>query len=74
MLLEKPGPQFREKAAAVLACKGAVKAGALLDEKEMRTLIKDLNSCLSPALCPHGRPTMLKLDWLELEKRFGRNR
>ena len=74
LLLEKPGPQFREKAAAVLACKGAVKAGDLLDEKEMLTLIKELNSCLSPALCPHGRPTMLKLDWLELEKRFGRNR
>ncbi|MDD4264586.1 MAG: DNA mismatch repair endonuclease MutL [Firmicutes bacterium] len=74
LLLEKPGPLFREKAAAVLACRGSLKAGNALDENQMRLLILGLNSCKTPALCPHGRPTMLRLDWNELEKRFGRNR
>ena len=74
LLLEKPNPQFREKAAAILACKGAVKAGVKLAEKQMHTLIRDLLKCKTPALCPHGRPTMLRLDWNEMEKRFGRGR
>jgi DNA mismatch repair protein MutL len=74
LLLEKPGPTFRERAAAILACRGSVKAGSNLDTNQMRLLINELMSCRTPALCPHGRPTMLKLDWVELEKRFGRNR
>ncbi|HOL13992.1 MAG TPA: DNA mismatch repair protein MutL, partial [Bacillota bacterium] len=65
---------FRERAAAILACRGSVKAGSNLDTNQMRLLINELMSCRTPALCPHGRPTMLKLDWAELEKRFGRNR
>ncbi|HHY19772.1 MAG TPA: DNA mismatch repair endonuclease MutL [Firmicutes bacterium] len=74
ILLEKKGPHFREKASAILACRGAVKAGDILTEIEMRALILELNKCKTPSLCPHGRPTMLRLDWQELEKRFGRNR
>lgn len=74
LLLEKPSPQFREKAVAILACKGAVKAGVKLAEKQMYTLVRELLRCKTPALCPHGRPTMLRLDWNEMEKRFGRGR
>lgn len=74
LLLERPGAHFRERAAAILSCKGAIKAGSLLDLKQMSSLIKELHKCKTPALCPHGRPTMLRLDWNEMEKRFGRNR
>ncbi len=74
LLLEKPNPQFREKASAILACKGAVKAGVKLAEREMRALVLELLKCKTPALCPHGRPTMLRLDWNEMGKRFGRGR
>jgi DNA mismatch repair protein MutL len=62
----------RERAMAAMACKGAVKAGQTLDVQEMRELVSQLEKTARPATCPHGRPTMIHLSHMQLEKEFGR--
>jgi DNA mismatch repair protein MutL len=54
------------------ACRGAVMAGTPLAVPEMDRLVRDLQACLSPWTCPHGRPTFLRLSPDELAKRFRR--
>jgi len=58
--------------AALMACKGAIKANEKLSEKDMKSLILDLMKCKNPYTCPHGRPTMIKMEIKELEKMFKR--
>ena len=53
-------------------CRHAVKANDVLREPECVRLIQDLLACELPYCCPHGRPTMIQLSYLELEKKFGR--
>ena len=54
-------------------CKrAAVKAGQVLSPDEQRALIRDLEACVSPRTCPHGRPTMIHLSVDLLERQFGR--
>ena len=54
-------------------CKrAAVKAGQLLSPEEQRALLSDLEACISPRTCPHGRPTMIHLSVDLLERQFGR--
>jgi DNA mismatch repair protein MutL len=55
-----------------LACHGAIRAGQLLSQGEMRELIGQLERTASPRTCPHGRPTMLHLSSVRLDKEFGR--
>ena len=65
---------FREKAAYMLACKGALKAGERLTIEQMTALVEDYRRCAGPHgfTCPHGRPVALELGWDELEKAVGR--
>ncbi len=54
-------------------CKrSAVKAGHVLSAEEQRVLLRDLEQCVSPRTCPHGRPTMIHLSVDLLERQFGR--
>lgn len=55
-----------------MACKSAVKAGDKLNYKEMTELIDKLRYCDNPFNCPHGRPTIIKMSYTELEKKFKR--
>ena len=59
-------------AAARAACKAAVKAHEAKTLPELEKLLHDLRACRQGTLCPHGRPTMITLSRLELERRFGR--
>jgi DNA mismatch repair protein MutL len=61
-----------ERLAATVACKGAVKAGDQLAAEEMRALYVGLARTTLPAHDVHGRSTIVKLGWDELERRFGR--
>jgi DNA mismatch repair protein MutL len=61
-----------ERLAATVACKGAVKAGDPLAHDEMRALFAGLAKTTLPAHDVHGRSTIVKLTWDELERRFGR--
>jgi len=57
---------------AKTVCRHAVKANDTLREPELVKLVEDLLRCDLPYCCPHGRPTMIQLSYLELEKKFGR--
>jgi DNA mismatch repair protein MutL len=57
---------------ARLACLPAVKAGHKLKPVSAQALLDTLGRCHTPWVCPHGRPTALVLDELDLARRFGR--
>lgn len=57
---------------ATVACHSAVRAGQVLDLREMRALIQDLERTRVPTACAHGRPTLLELSRAELEREFRR--
>ena len=61
-----------EKLAATVACKAAIKAGELLSPDEMRALFVALARTTLPAHDVHGRATIVRVGWDELERRFGR--
>ncbi len=61
-----------ERLAATVACKAAVKAGDKLSIGEMRALFVSLAATVLPAHDVHGRSTIVRLSWQELERRFGR--
>lgn len=61
-----------ERLAASLACHGAVRAGQVLTQDEMRQLVRQLEKASCPRTCPHGRPTMVYLSSGRLEREFGR--
>lgn len=63
---------IHKKMAQVFACRAAIKAGDRITEGEMEGIVVDLFNCGNPYVCPHGRPTLIKLSKSELEKRFGR--
>jgi DNA mismatch repair protein MutL len=63
-----------EEAVARRVCKrAAVKAGQVLDQTEMRELMRALEQCENPRTCPHGRPTMIHLTVEHLAREFGRS-
>jgi len=64
--------RWREEMAITLACHSAVRAGQTLSLDEMRTLLHRLERCRYPRSCAHGRPTMLHLSQMQLEREFGR--
>ena len=57
---------------AKTVCRHAVKANDPLRYLEVEKLIRDLLACELPYCCPHGRPTMIQISSIELEKKFGR--
>ena len=61
-----------ERIAMTFACKGAIKAGRVLSQEEMRELIDRLFATDLPHHDVHGRPTAVRLSLSELERRFGR--
>jgi DNA mismatch repair protein MutL len=62
----------RDNLAKTYACKHAIKAGDHLTEGEMLNLIDKLFSVKMPYVCPHGRPTIVKISMDELDKMFAR--
>jgi DNA mismatch repair protein MutL len=67
-----PAEDFRREAAAMMACKAAIKAGDEVTWEAMQQLMADLSACEIPWSCPHGRPPLVKLSLFELEKYFQR--
>jgi len=61
-----------ERLAATVACKAAIKGGDLLSPAEMRALFVSLGRTTLPAHDVHGRATIVRLSWDELDRRFGR--
>lgn len=62
----------QEKVIEYMACRSAIKFGKDLSIDEMIELVRQLDTLKRPYTCPHGRPSMVKLSFGELEKRFKR--
>jgi DNA mismatch repair protein MutL len=63
---------LRERVAASLACRAAIKVNMPLAIEKMRWLIDRLLTTSSPTTCPHGRPAILRLTTRDIERGFHR--
>lgn len=57
---------------AIMACKSAIKANDRIQNIEIESLFRQLEKCENPYTCPHGRPTMVEISKVEIEKMFKR--
>jgi len=75
-LLEKGnasgGLVLQERLLATLACHSAVRAGQSLSRPTMTAIVADLAATRHPTLCPHGRPTSVRIPRQDLSGWFGR--
>ncbi|MBQ7331177.1 MAG: DNA mismatch repair endonuclease MutL [Oscillospiraceae bacterium] len=63
----------RDEVLHTVACKAAIKAGWVNDEKELLALVKQVMSREDLKYCPHGRPICISLSKKQLEKQFKRS-
>ena len=61
-----------EEMLAFLACRAAVKAGDILTNEQMKTILIDLGITPNSATCPHGRPTRIAMSIDQLNTMFKR--
>ena len=54
------------------ACKHAIKAGERIDRAEIEELLEYFKRDGAPLTCPHGRPILVRMTKLEIEKLFKR--
>jgi len=58
---------------ADMACRPAVTGNTSLAEGRVVALLDALDDCENPFACPHGRPTLIRVDADELASRFERD-
>jgi DNA mismatch repair protein MutL len=63
---------IRDNLAKNLSCKHSIKANKFINRNEIDTLLYDLEHCINPYTCPHGRPVIIKFTVSEIEKMFKR--
>ncbi|HLU34712.1 MAG TPA: DNA mismatch repair protein MutL, partial [Thermomicrobiales bacterium] len=66
------GESWLDAVAISASCHTAIRAGQPLSLPEMRELVAQLERCEHPRACGHGRPTMLHMSQMELERQFSR--
>ena len=72
LLLGRIDPEgVRDELYHTMACKSAIKAGMVSNEKELAALVGKVQSG-EIKYCPHGRPVAVKLSKYEVEKMFKR--
>jgi DNA mismatch repair protein MutL len=76
-LVEREGSEWivggsRERLAATLACHSAVRAGQSLNLEAMSAIVRDLGRTAHPTLCPHGRPTVVRIPHDDVSRWFER--
>jgi len=64
--------RVREKVCASLACQAAIKVHRPLSGEEMARLVAELLDSSNPFACPHGRPIIVDIKHLDIEKHFHR--
>ena len=62
----------RDRMIATMACKSAIKAGEPLTREKMGYLLEELFKTSQPALCPHGRPIVVRVEKSVIDKGLGR--
>lgn len=55
-----------------LSCRHAIRKGEIASLSDFRELIEQLRGCEQPMRCPHGRPTVVKIDEREIFAFFKR--
>jgi DNA mismatch repair protein MutL len=68
----REGADHRTRLLATIACHSVVRAHEPLAMQEQVALVQRLRVCRDPHTCPHGRPTMIRLDAATLAKAFKR--
>ncbi|MDD3856787.1 MAG: DNA mismatch repair endonuclease MutL [Methanoculleus sp.] len=68
----RTAPDRREAVTCIVACRGAVKAGAVLTHDQQKRLLAQLARTKTPWTCPHGRPTVVAFDRRKLDGMFRR--
>ena len=58
---------------SMMACKASVRGGEAIGGVEAASLLDRAEEIERSSRCPHGRPTMLRVPWPELRRRFGRS-
>jgi len=69
---EIPGLDARERVWASLACHSVTRAGERLEHAEMTALLARLARCANPMHCPHGRPTIVRIEAEAIARLFKR--
>jgi DNA mismatch repair protein MutL len=67
-----PGLDARERVWASLACHSVTRAGERLEHAEMTALLARLARCANPMHCPHGRPTIVRIEAEAIARLFKR--
>ena len=70
LISEKTASQLINEKLCQTACKHAIRAGDSVSKEQIAYLIEKMQD--SVALCPHGRPIIVKITRKELEKMFKR--
>jgi len=65
---ESKAEEKKSRLLAMMACKAAIKAGQPLPREKMEYLMRELFRTSNPAVCPHGRPIVVRLSKAEIEK------
>ena len=69
---EASARDIRQACLATTACRAAIKAGEVLNIRQMQIILEELSHTDYPFTCPHGRPTILKFSQGDLAKMFKR--
>ena len=64
--------EAHSRIAARLACHAAIKVNFPLAMEKMQYIVRTLWKARQPTVCPHGRPTTLRIGLEQIERNFGR--
>ncbi len=64
--------ELRHAYLQMAACRSAIKAGEILNMRQIQALLSELYTTDLPYTCPHGRPTIVRFGPDELAKMFKR--
>jgi len=64
--------RVREKVCASLACQAAIKVHRPLGGEEMARLVAEVLQSSNPYACPHGRPIIVDIKHIDIERHFHR--
>ncbi|MFH1783865.1 MAG: DNA mismatch repair endonuclease MutL [bacterium] len=70
--IEDAAKHLSEEMLKLMACHGAVRGGDTLNTESIYCLLEGIDGLENIYTCPHGRPTMMRIGFGELEKRFKR--
>lgn len=69
-----PVTQISDNFLKTMGCRSAIKAGDIVEEYEIRRILRELEKCENKYTCPHGRPITIELTIKEFERLFNRER